>query len=78
MVKTRKQRAGRAILERAVTWAGSKPALAAELRVSETTIREWIVMGRAPGPAARLLAKLLVGEDGFSDDERELERALRA
>jgi len=77
---TKKERAARELLAQAIEWAGSKPGLAVEMRVSEQTIREWTVRGRVPATPARLLGMLLAlskGTKGTKGSARDLELILR-
>ncbi len=74
---TKKERDARDLLERAVTWAGSKPALAVEMRTSEQTIHSWVKAGCVPKGPARLLGMLLAEEEGFDPDAAWLEQMLR-
>lgn len=72
---TSKERRAQAAIRRAIDWAGSKSALAAECRVSDQTIREWLTKGRVPATPARLLA-ILMAETAAK--ALELERTLSA
>ncbi len=64
-----------AALVEAVARAGSLQALAHETRVSESTVRVWLENGRAPGPAARLMA-ILAYSDPHHPKADALERKL--
>ena len=68
-MKAKNRKAKAKILE-AVEWAGGLSHLAAEMRVSDQTIREWLKLGRVPPTPARLLSMLM--GDGY------LEKVFRA
>jgi len=76
-MKTKNRKAKAVVLE-AVEWAGGLAPLAAEMRVSEQTVREWLKLGRVPPTPARLMAILVSSVPSDLEEEPGLEKTLRA
>ena len=70
-----KQRTAARPLDEALEWAGSAPMLAHEARVTETTVKTWVVQRYVPRAAARLLS-LLVRASSTPAEQLEFELAL--